>query len=963
MIGVLGPLLVVRDDGGAVAVPSALRRLLLTLLAAHAGRIVTADELADWLWADRLPDDPRAALHSHVSRLRRRLGADAAWLTTVNGGYQLDCPPGHVDAVRFEQLIAAARERAGGPAAVCDRLEVALGLWRGPAYGEFAGHVALAPAAARLEDLRVEAVELRAEALMDLGRPAEAAAAMRRLSAEQPFRERPVALAMRALAQDGRHPEALAGYREFRRLLADELGVDPSPGLRAVEAATLGHGELARRLVPAVGVPGDSFVGRDAELARCRWLLKQHRQVTLVGAGGVGKTRLAVHVAAGVAERYPGGVYLCELADVTDPQAVPLAVASALHVEHRADRPVLDRVVEFLQVRRALLVLDNCEHVLAAAAEVVTAVLRRTPHVDVLATSRERLGVEGEHRLPVGPLTAPAWDDPDAAAAVLFADRMRAVRPDLELGSGDTATVAQLCRRLDGLPLAIELAAARTVSCSPAEVLAAVAERLDALADPRRPVARHRSLHAVVGWSHGLLGPGEREAFARLAVFAGGWTAQAAAEVAGAGSAELAELVERSLVTARSGPGTRFAMLEPVREYAEDRLREGRLLDVTRARHAAWAVGCAESADHGLRGPGETSWREVLTAELANLRAAQRWCLEHDPDGAVRLSAALYRHAWGGAPAELHVWARQTVHHFPDLAHPRLPAAYATAALSAWHGGDLAAARDLAEAGIAAAAQDPGAGRLAWEVLGDVETFLGHFDPAVGAFERAAALARGVGDHHQAAIAVLDEALCHAYRGCPDPALAACEAVAPVVAAVGNPSLSAWSDYVNGEVRLDGAPAEALPYLRRAVTAARRIGNRLIVGVAGLSAASGEARAGSPDGGTLARYGELIEHWDRDGAWNMQWATLRTLVELLVRVGRHAEAAVLHGAMTASPTAPPLAGADAARIGAAVAAARARLGAQRFAAASAEGAALSDAEAVAFARACVGGPLPAGVAT
>jgi DNA-binding SARP family transcriptional activator len=412
-LGVLGPLLVVRDDGTPAAVPSALRQLLLTVLAA-AGRALTAEELADRLWPDRIPDDPRAALQSHVSRLRRQLGPAAAWLVTTGSGYRLECPPERVDAARFERLLAAARGRDGGPAAVCDLLDTALGLWRGPAYGEFADHPALAPAAARLEELRIEATELRAEALLDLGRPAEAASAMRRLTADHPFRERPVALVMRALAQDGRHAEALAAYRGFRRLLADELGVDPSRELRAVEAGVLGHEEPARRLVPTVGVPGDSFVGRDAELARCAGLLDRHRSVTLVGAGGVGKTRLAVHVAAEIAGRYPDGVYLCELASVTDPHAVPQAVASALHVEHRADRSVLDRIVEFLRARRALLVLDNCEHVLAAAAAVVTAVLRGTPGTAVLATSRERLGVAGEHRVPVGPLGVPAWDDPGA---------------------------------------------------------------------------------------------------------------------------------------------------------------------------------------------------------------------------------------------------------------------------------------------------------------------------------------------------------------------------------------------------------------------------------------------------------------------------------------------------------------------------------------------------------------------
>ncbi|WP_214370602.1 BTAD domain-containing putative transcriptional regulator [Pseudonocardia sp. H11422] len=955
-IGVLGPLLVVGDDGAPVVVRSVQRRLLLGLLVAYGDRAVQADELAEWLWADRSPAEPHAALQSHVSRLRRQLGAAAAWIATTSTGYRFVGPPDRVDSTRFERLLAGARECGERPEAALQQLDEALGLWRAGAYSEFADHPAIAPQAARLEELRADAAELRAGCLLTLGRPAEAASTMQRLTADHPFRERPVALAMRALAQDGRHADALQEFRRFRRLLDGELGLEPSPALRTVEAAILGHGERTRPLVPAVGVPGNSFVGRDAEVGRTAWLLDRSRLVTLTGPGGVGKTRIAVHVAAGAADSYPGGVYLCELARVSDPDAAISAVASVLQVEHRADRPLLDRVIEFLHVRRALLVLDNCEHVLAATAGLVTAVLLRTADVDVLATSRERLGVEGEQRVPVGPLATPAWDDPAGPAAVLFADRVRAVRPDLKLGPEDASTVSELCRRLDGLPLAIELAAARTVSRSPSEILAAITDRLDGLSDRRRAVARHRSLHAVFDWSYDLLGRPERAAFEQLAVFAGGWTAAAAAAVAGADADTLGELVERSLVTARrSGRDTRYSMLEPIRQYAETRLRERGVLQGTRGRHAAWAVRCAEAADAGLRGPDETYWRGALDGELANLRAGQRWCLDHDRDGAVRLAASLYRYTWAGAPSEVYAWAEQAVARFPDPGPACLPAAFAAAAFGTWHRGDLPGARRLAEAGIAAAVEDPAGGRSAWEVLGDVETFLGSFDRAAARFERATALARRAGDDHQAAITLLDGALCQAYGGRVEVALDRCAAAAPLVAAVGNPSLAAWSDYVNGEVRLDRDPADALPYLRRSVTAARRIGNRLIVGVAGLSAASGEARAGQP-AAVLARYGELIEHWHRDGAWNMLWATLRTLVELLARVGRDAEAAVIYGAMTASATAPPLAGADVTRIGEAVAAMRIRLGAGRFATACADGAALSDGEAVAFALACVGRP-------
>ncbi len=952
-IGVLGPISVVDDGGVRVVQHSARQRLLLAGLIAAGGRILQPDELAELLWADELPADPLGALQSQVSRLRRQLRGGAAWIETVTAGYRFVCPPDRLDAACFERLLSEARELQDQPAGALERLDQARALWRGRAYQDLADRPAIAPEATRLEELRADATEFRADALLKLGRPAEAASAMRIVIADHPFRERPVAVLMRALASDGRHADALHEFERFRRALSDELGLEPSPELRALEASILRHDARRRPLVPAVGVPGNSFVGRGAEIAKVRWLLGQGRLVTLTGPGGVGKSRIALHVAAEAGDEYPDGIHLCEFARVSDPANVTAAVASSLHVEERADLPLVERVLELLRLKRALLVIDNCEHVLSAAGELISAILRHTPQVDILATSRERLGVDGEQRVPVGPLSIPAWDDQSAPSVVLFVDRARAVRPDLDFDIDEVATVSELCRRLDGLPLAIELAAAQAVSTSPSEILAAITNRLGGLADARRATERHRSLAAVFGWSHGLLGPTERKIFERLAVFVGGWTREAADVVADANPSDLAALVECSLVAPQFGGTTRFSMLEPIRQFAEARLAERGDLGETRARLAAWAVGLVEAADAGLRGPDEAQWRAALNEELSNLRAAHGWCLDHDPELSIRLAGSLYRYAWSGAPSEVATWAKQAVSRFPDLSHPRLPAAYAAGALGQSLRGDLAAARTLAEAAIAKATDDPMAARYAWEALGDIETWLGNFDRAIPCFDRAIELARLAGDDHQAAISIFGRALCPAYSGRVDEAIAACDAVAPLVATVRNPSLSAWSDYVNGEVRLDHAPTDALAFLRRSVVAARRIGNRVIVGIAGLSAVSCEARVGDPEK-ALAQYGDVIDHWHRDGAWNMQWTTLRTLAELLTRLGRDTEAAVLYGAMQASATASPLAGADAARIAEAAATMRMRLGDERFEATRAEGAALSDSEAVAYALECVG---------
>ncbi len=954
-IGVLGPVLVTGPDAAPIELRSPLQRLLLSVLIAASGRTVRSDELAEALWPTSIPSYPAGALQSQLSRLRKRLGDAGSWIETTSAGYRLVAPADRVDALRFERLVRDARRTEDAHAALAF-LDEALSMWRGRAHLEVADHPAIAPEATRLDEERSDSVELRAEILLCLDRPGDATTAMQAHIAEQPFRERPVMILMRALTQQGRQADALAHFDKFRRLLDEELGLEPSPELRAVERSVLSHDEASAPIAATVGIPGNSFIGRDAEIGKTMFLLDRGRLATITGPGGVGKTRMALHVAAALSSGYPDGVYLCELARVTARAAVAAEVAATLHVEERTDRSLLDRLIEFLQTKHALLVIDNCEHLSPDVGRLITGVITRTPFVDVLATSRERLGVEGEQLVPLGPLATPPWDDPAGASVLLFADRARAVRPDFALDEDDIAAVCELCRRLDGLPLAIELAAAQAMSRTPAEILAALSDRFLELADERRVVERHRSLDAVFGWSYGLLDEAEQAVFERLAMFVGGWTAAAAHQVADASDAVVAALVERSLVTAQhAGGATRFAMLELVRQYAIARLEEHGALRDARERHAAWAVAFAEAADAGIRGRDEIAWLRAWEAELPNLRAAQLWCFENDPVGSVRLAGALYNYIRVGAPSEVFTWAEDCVSRFyPEVFHPRLSSAFASAALGSCLRGDLAAAQPLAAAGIAVAVDDPADARFAWTALGDTENFLGNFEQALPHYDEAIELAREVGDHYHLAVSMCDRAMSLAYLGHFDEALEECEALAPVVALADNPSLTAHADYTNGEVRIDHAPLEALPYLRRSVAAARRIGDRLLMGLAGLSAVSCEARVGDQDK-ALVQYGELIDHWHRAGAWNMQWATLRTLIELLVRVGRDADAAVLYGAMHASPTAPPVAGADKARIGEAVATARSRLSGERFETLRADGARLSDNEAVAFALRCIGG--------
>ena len=948
-IAVLGPVRVTGDDGTIVPLRSRRQCLLLAVLVTRLGRVVDADELVEALWADAQPDHPAAALQSQVFRLRRRLAAAGVPLARDGTGYRLAANRSEVDAAWFEDLVAGARAPSVEPETAVGRLDEALALWRGGAYLEVADHPAVQPEATRVEELCADAAEMRAARLLELGRAGEAARSMERLMGQQPFRERPVALRMQALARQGRHAEALRVYEGFRRTLGDELGLEPSPDLRTLEGEILRHDQPP---TPRIGLPGNALLGREVELAAIASRLDVGRLVTLTGPGGVGKTRLALHAAARVAPRYADGVWLCELAHVDAAEAVAAAVASALQLARDAEHSDAERIVRFLRTRRALLVLDNCEHVLDGAQGLVAALLARVSEVDIVVTSRRRLGVEGEHVVPLGPLAVPEWDDPESPAVELFVERAAAVRPAFALTDDNTAAVCALCRLVDGLPLAVELAAARTVARTPAEILAEVTERLDRLGDPRRSRERHRSIDAVVAWSYERLEPVEQHVFRNLAVFSGGFTADAVASVTGADHhmavAGLTSLVEHSLVTARdSGPTTRYSMLEPIRRYAAARLgNEGRH---ARARHAAWAVAWIETADAGLRGPDEARWAGAVAAELANLRTAHRWALESDPTTAARIAGALYWYAYWFGAAEAFEWAAAAVAVVPSTgAEAALAAACATATLGACRRGDMAMARALADRGIAA---DPVRARFVWEALSSGETMSGNYERALDCQQHALDLARLAGDTAQHARELAARAVVLGYAGDTDAARAELAAATEMAATARCPTVQAFCDYGGGEIRIDTDPVEALSLLERARTTARAVGNRYLAAIAGVSSVSCAARAGDPDD-ALGGFAPLLDYFDRTGSPAQQWTTIRSLIETLSLVGRDEAAAILYGALAASPNALPLIGTDAARIDGVVTTLEARLGRSRFERLAAEGAGLGDEAALAYARRC-----------
>ncbi|WP_067456504.1 BTAD domain-containing putative transcriptional regulator [Actinomadura macra] len=640
--GVLGPLAVWTDDGGLVPVPGVKVRALLADLLVHEGRPVPADRLIDDLWGEELPGNPAGALSAKVSQLRRVLedaepGARAL-VASRPAGHLLAAED--VDARRFQRLVDEAR-RAGDTRTRAGLLGEALGLWRGNAFADFADEAFTRAAVARLEELRWTALEEHAEARLTLGEHGALAGELGDAVAAQPLRERLRAAHMRALYRAGRQNEALESYERLRVLLADELGLDPGAELVALHQAILTQDPALDGPRSNLPVLAGELIGRDGAVAEIRARLGTDRLVTLTGPGGVGKTRLAVEAADGLADAFADGVWMAELAGIERSTVPDLAEAVTAILDVR-DRPgergtPLDQLAAALGARRLLLVLDNCEHMIDQAAELAGSLLRRVPGLRVLATSREPLGLPGEVVWAVPPLEVPGPSDgPEAAARTgavrLFVARAEAASRGFRLDEGTAAAVAVLCRRLDGIPLALELAATRVRTLGVEGLVARLDDRFRLLATGHRGAPpRQRTLTAMIDWSWDLLTEPERAVLRRLAVHADGCAVESAEVVCAGGDVSevevldlLARLVDRSLVvmSERAGEGSRYRLLESVAAYSADRLREAAEHDRARDLHVRYYAGLAERAEGMLRGHDQARWLRVLDVETANLRAA-----------------------------------------------------------------------------------------------------------------------------------------------------------------------------------------------------------------------------------------------------------------------------------------------------------------------------------------------------
>ncbi|KQY44394.1 BTAD domain-containing putative transcriptional regulator [Cellulomonas sp. Root137] len=896
-VDVLGPLQV-QVDGAVVDVPGPRRRAVLALLALAEGRAVTADDLVDALWPADPPESARQAIQTHVSRLRAHLGPAADRLETSPGAYRLRLGASELDLAHARSLLSSARSRAAhDPGGALAQLREAHALWRGPILADLAE---VAPVAVSIEEcarLRREVTDALVANAVDAGRAADVVDLATATYAADPLRESAAVLLMRALAAVARPAEALQVGRELRQRLAEETGLDPSPAVGELERVIAGGGS-GRAPGPSLAArPPTRLIGRAAEVAALHRVLADERLVTLVGTGGVGKTRVALEVVA----RAPAVTVLL-LAPVTDPTALPSALAAALQLDV-VQGDVLEACTAVLNSRPGILLVDNCEHLLDPVRDLLAVVLPACPQLTVLATSREPLGLPGEHTVRLAPLPLPGADDDPAhvASVALFLERAARVRTDPAASAAELALVADIVRRLDGVPLAIELAASRLSAFSLRDLHDRLDRSLDLLGSGRPTGdARHRTLRSTVEWSYRLLSPDEQRLFRHVAPFVDGLDLESAEWLAadlglpGDPGAMLSRLVDASMVDAHFEVRTRYRMLETLRAFGLDRIVAAGEDDESADRMLRWGVRLTTSIEAGLAGDDEPDADATLRRERANLRAVWQLARRRGAvDAAAHVVVSLYGAIAYRDLLEIRAWAEELAADPVLAGHPRAAGVHGAAAEAAYQRGDLEKAATLARTGLEQATDDLGRWycHVPWSV---VALARGSYLEAI---EHALAATQASPRPDPSGVA----ALAALYSG--DPARARSLCTDALVGAA-SPTERAWAAYVAGEIENATAHAGAAEgHYRHAVRLARGSGATFLVGVATvglLTALSDQGRVQD----ALRGYRDVIRYFARTGNWTHLWATLRNLADLLRRTGDDDAARLLSTAADAAPDAP-----------------------------------------------------------
>jgi predicted ATPase/DNA-binding SARP family transcriptional activator len=719
-VRLLGPV-EVRRDGRPVHLGGPRQRALLALLAIRPGHVRTVDDLIEELWSGEPPDGAATSLRSYISRLRRSLG-DERSIAGRDGGYVLNLRPEAIDSIRFESLVRLGEQAHADrrPTIAQARLREAEAIWFGAPFGEAIAIPALGLEAVRLEELHLRATELRLDAALELGESASLIDELERLVHASPYHERLWRHLMLALYRAGRQADALAAYRRARAQLREELGIEPSSELQELEASILRHDVPVSSAADErhnLAVPVSSFVGREDELRDLSDALRRFRLVTITGVGGVGKTRVAIEAARAQVGGKRDGVWFVDLAPLADPELVPGQVATALGISERPGAPAMDRLVEHLQQMELLLVLDNCEHVRAACAELVATTLANAGGVRILATSREPLAVPGEAEFPLQPLRVTDASADEAAglraeAVRLFVARAREARPTFTVDGANVGAVLTICRDLDGLPLGIELAAAKVRTLSPSEIAARLDDRMRFLVSWRRLApARHRTLREAMDWSFELLQPEERALLAALSVFTGTFTLEAVASICVEGDNDralmlLERLVESSLVVAQPDMDeSRYRLLETVRQYAAAQLAQADGTARLRDLHASFYSELAARWHGQVQALGSQVLTRLVPDE-SNLRAALvHLANEQRPMDELRMASAMWRLWWlRGSITEGRARLREALDGATEPTTERAEALRGASTL-ALRQLDLAAAIALAEEGLEVASR------------------------------------------------------------------------------------------------------------------------------------------------------------------------------------------------------------------------------------------------------------------